>query len=165
MRTGLLEPDLQGELDRAVARIATDRHHLRRLGISVEAEAHAGFIGAELIQPAGRLYLPHPAGFGALILAVWSGEPPSALATRGDGVLLDLLAFNTGEPGRWWRRMGIADAVLGAENYHVALDTGRPIALHPHPLAWLQAECRGACPVEWLERCRSAPAASWAEAA
>jgi hypothetical protein len=165
LSAGLLEPDLRRELDAAVANIASDRHHLRRLGISLKAEARAGFIGTETIAAVGRLYHPDPAGFGALVIGVWSDEPPSALASRDDAVLMDLLAFNTSDPDRWWRRVGVADAVLGVHLYHMALDTGRSITLHDNPLAWLRADCHGACPVEWIERCRPLAAETWGLAA
>lgn len=152
----LLETDLLAEYDQAVANIASDRHHLRDLGVTLEAEARAGFIGCDLIRTSGRLYWPDPAGFGALILGVWADEPPSVLAQTDNFVLMDLIAFNTTRPDRWWYRRAVQFAVLGAHHLHLAMDSGRSITLHDTPLQWLQAECRGAVLLEWCEWCRAA---------
>jgi hypothetical protein len=85
-----------------------------------------------------------------LALGVWFGSAPSIYCVVEEPWLSDVIAFRPEDPYRWWLRRGNG-GVLGEDNYLDALETGRPIMLHPHPLAWLQADCRGAVLLDDLE--------------
>lgn len=162
----VLEPDLLREWDRARDQLpGAARKRLRAVGVSLEAEMRAGGLGFERIATVGGSYLPDPAGFGALIIPVYSGEPPSIYGGDIATPLVDMVALRTEAPDRWWRRAGTVYAVLNLHLLDLAHATGRSITLHPDPLSWLRAECCGACLVEWLEACAVAAAAEPLEAA
>ncbi len=83
------------------------------------------FVGAANIRPSDGLYEPDPNGMPAWIIPIIDGE------------VVDLLAWTTDCPARWWTRTG-AHWALGAD----ALDRlwlGKPLRAFKTPLAWLQA--------------------------
>ncbi len=138
--------DLAAEFDIAW-RNRTDNHraHLAEAGITFEAMLRAGDLGVERIAYAGRLYTPSPAGFPAVILAIWSPAPPSIYCAIEDPEILDLIAFRTDDPGRWWHRIGEPDLILGEDHYLDSIETGVPITVFDSPVAWLRGNCAGAC--------------------
>lgn len=69
-----------------------------------------------------------------------------------DGALVDLLAFEPRDPRGWLLRTGNGQA-LGEDRISDAIASmGWPdpptLVLHPNPLEWLKADCRGACVVD-----------------
>ncbi len=138
------EADLAAEFDIAW-RNRTDNHraHLAEAGITFEAMLRAGDLGVERIAYAGRLYTPSPAGFPAVILAIWSPAPPSIYCAIEDPEILDLITFRTDDPGRWWHRIGEPDLILGEDRYLDATQTGAPLKVFESPVAWLRGGCGG----------------------
>jgi hypothetical protein len=93
---------------------------------------------ARIAATKGGTYSPDPDGELALIVPAYEGD-----------VLVDLVAFKSSEPERWWLRTGNGWA-LGLE---YVLDPylwhGETAELHKTPLAWLQGGCTGLCVVDW----------------
>ena len=121
------------------------RQHLADVGITFQAMLRAGDLGVERIATTGRLYMPAPDGFPALIMAIWSPAPPSIYCAIEDPEILDLIAFRTDDPGRWWHCIGEPDLILGEDRYLDATQTGAPLKVFDSPIAWLQGNCEGAC--------------------
>ncbi len=138
--------DLAAEFDRAYRnRTQAHRAHLADLGITFQAMLRAGDLGVERITAAGRLYTPAPAGFPAVILAIWSPAPPSIYCAVEDPDILDLLALRLDQPETWWQRTGEPDLILGEDHYLDSIETGVPITVFDSPVAWLRGNCAGAC--------------------
>jgi hypothetical protein len=149
----MMTVDLAAEFDQAYRnRSQEHRQHLAEAGITFEAMLRAGDLGVERVAAAGRLYMPSPDGFPAVILAIWSPAPPSIYCAVDDPEILDLIALRTDDPGRWWYRIGENDVDLGADHLDLAHAAGWPISLATTPLDWLRANCRGAC---LLDRCEA----------
>lgn len=129
--------ELRTEFHHAVERVE-QRHldHLQALGVTGAALVQAGLVGVELIRLAGDLYEPDPdAGSPAIVVPV--RDAPTVC-----GALVDLLAFYSGAPERWWPRLGSAP-ILGLEAVDLARHFDTPLSVHGSPLAWLIAECAG----------------------
>ena len=62
--------------------------------------------------------------------------------------IVDLIAWQSDSPGKWWTRRGIAP-VLGQEAIERAAHYGEALALHPTPLNWLVANRQGAVILDW----------------
>ena len=77
--------NLHAEFDLAYRnRSQEHRQHLADAGITFQAMLRAGDLGVERIDASGRLYMPSPNGFPAVILAIWSPAPAlAALASTG----------------------------------------------------------------------------------
>ncbi len=115
--------EVWAELSHARASVtpAQDRH-LHALGIPTEARL---MCGTARIQPEGKFYQPDD-GIMAVITPIIDG-----------GEVVDLLAWNTDCPARWWTRTG-AHWALGAD----ALDRlwlGDRLKVFRSPRSWLQA--------------------------
>lgn len=138
-----------------------DMKDLESLSITWRAQYRAGGVWFANVATCGRTFLFHPDGERMLVLGIWSGPAPSWWHPVGDLWLNDLIAFRPDDPGRWWYRTGNG-GVLGEDNLLLALETGYPITLQPDPLAWLQADCRGAVHLDDLDMRYGA---SWGAAA
>ncbi len=119
------------------------RKHLADAGITFQAMLSAGDLGVERIATTGRLYTPSPAGFPAIILAVWSPAPPSIYCAVEDPEILDLIAFRTDDPGRWWYRFSEPGLILGKDRYLDAIAEAAPLKVFESPVAWLRGDCDG----------------------
>ncbi len=174
MRLDLPAISLAAEFDLAYRkRTQEHRQHLADAGITFQAILRAGDLGVERINASGRLYMPSPTGFPALILAIWSPAPPSIYCAVDDPEILDLIALRTDDPGRWWYREGAQDLILGEDHYLDAITAQVPLKVFESPLAWLRGGCNGCvflgdCEARWsAERCAEDDAAlrAWWEAA
>ena len=124
--------------------------YLAQLGVSLAAQERAGGLALMKVTTCNALFMPYPAGRRMVIVPVWAGAAPSWFNLVEDPWLDDLVAFLPNDPGCCWWRIGNG-GILGADNYMLAVDTGRPITIHPHPLAWLRADCRGAAVLSPLD--------------
>ena len=66
-------------------------------------------------------------------------------------MLIDMLAWRPDDPTRWWCRLGDVGVVLGADNLDLAHTASLSISFATTPLDWLQADCRGACLLDYCE--------------
>ncbi len=138
--------DLIAEFDLAYRnRSQEHRQHLADAGITFQAMLRAGDLGVERIDASGRLYMPSPTGFPAVILAIWSPAAPSIYCAVEDLEIVDLIAFRTDDPGRWWYRMGEPGLILGEDHYLAAVTQEVRLKVFNGPFAWLQGNCEGAC--------------------
>jgi len=117
--------------------------HLEALGVPRETLwlGPAAF-GFSTIEIDGEHYRPDASGFPAVIVPV--SEIENGLLTG----VVDLVAWRTSDPGKWWIRRGIAP-VLGKESIERAAHYGEPLALHASPLDWLRANRQGAVVLNW----------------
>lgn len=129
-----------GLTERQLARLA-------ELGVSPLAQELAGGVWFERVATAGRLYTPDPAGQVFLLVPVWHGSAPSFFCEVDEPLLSDLVAFRTMEPERFYYRTGNA----GFLGYGAYWDFRGTVALHCHPLDWLQGGAVGACDLERVE--------------
>ena len=96
-------------------------------------------VGVTKVRPSGSLYEPDPDGTAAWIVPCMDG---------GDTV--DLLAFKSDEPGRWWLRLG-ACPLLGADALN-DLWLGQRLRIHRTPLGWLAGtDAAGVVVLRWTE--------------
>ncbi len=136
--------NLAAEFDNAYRnRSQEHRQHMADAGITFQAMLRAGDLGVERIDASGRLYMPSPTGFPAVILAIWSPAPPSIYCAVEDPKTLDLIALRTDDPGRWWYRMGEPGLILGEDHYLAAVTEGVPLKVFDSPLDWLRGDCNG----------------------
>ncbi len=136
--------NLESEFDCAWRnRTQEHREHLAAAGVTFESMLRAGDLGVERIATTGRLYMPAPNGFPAVILAVWDPAPPSIYCAVESPVILDLLALRLDQPETWWRRVGEPYLVLGEDRYLEAIATSAPLTAFDSPLTWLQGGCDG----------------------
>ena len=127
------------------------RKQLADAGITFQAMLRAGDLGVARIATTGRLYMPSPTGFPAVILAVWYPAAPSIYTAVETPEILDLIAFRPDQPETWWYCIGEPGLILGSDNLDLAHATGWPISFATTPLDWLQADCRGACLLDHCE--------------
>ena len=136
--------DLDAEFDLAWRnRSQEHRQHLADAGINPQTMRRAGDLGVERINASGRLYMPSPTGFPAIILAIWSPAPPSIYCAVDDPEIIDLIALRTDDPSRWWYRIGGPGLILGENHYLDAIGTGAQLKVFESPLAWLHDGCDG----------------------
>ena len=128
----------------------TGRHirQLTEVGVTSAAWIRAGHLATPRISTAGRLFTADPFGHPAFVLPVYHGEPVGELNPDPFVPLRDLLAFRIEEPERWWLRIGAPHLVLGMDQFVEAMEFGGYVAICPTPLAWLQADCEGFCPLD-----------------
>ena len=124
---------------------AGDLRLLAQHGVAREAIHRAGGLAVARIDTGGRLWAPEPAGTPAFILPVWDGPAPSIYCGVENPMLIDMIAWRPDDARRWWCRQDDFDSALGADHLDLAHTENRPISLHQTPLQWLQADCRGAC--------------------
>ena len=110
---------------RAVLATPTPEQDQELIALGVPADI-TSFIGAVEIRPSDGLYEPDP-----------GGEPAWVIPCFHDNETVDLLAFKSDEPSRWWLRLG-ACAFLGGDALgDVVMD--EPVRVFRTPLTWLQA--------------------------
>jgi hypothetical protein len=71
-----------------------------------------------------------------------------AAVTLDDDVV-DLVAFDPCEPGKWYLRTGDQCPVLGANQLRYAAMTGGTIRVYPDPSSWLLAKRDGFVVLDW----------------
>jgi hypothetical protein len=125
--------------------------HVLALGVSPEAIAGLGTrqmpFGVERIgtDDAGRWW-PDPEGKPAVVVPVieW-------------GELIDIVAFRSSQPARWWWRVGCG-SILGADVMERSVWPGDKLLVVGTPLAWIAAEGQACCILDWgLPDCEVAP--------
>lgn len=140
--------DLLAEMEAAAERVHLPHlERLRALGVSYDA---LGALGQdEHTIGAGHAVL----GTDGLFEPVEHGEPVVIQAVNddlgrelGEVGLIDLIAWRTDEPERWWWRCGSAWA-LGHEL--LALDNGEPVPVVATPCAWLASAGKALCLLDW----------------
>lgn len=115
---------------------------LRALGVSPAALATLGArqlpFGALMIETddAGRWW-PDDAGFPAMVVPV---------VERGEEI--DIIAFRTDAPARWWWRVGIA-AMLGADLLDLTFLPGDRLHVVSTPIGWIAAAGEAVCILDW----------------
>ena len=140
----MLSAFLESEFDLAYRnRNQEHRQHLAGAGITFQAMLRAGDFGVARIATTGRLYVPSPTGFPAVILAIWSPAPPSIYCTVDDPEIVDLIALRTDDPGRWWYRLGEPGLILGEDRYLGAIERDMLFKVFESPVAWLRGGCGG----------------------
>ena len=123
-------------------------------------ESHQDWLGAHGVSPVA-IYCPFPRLHGhfgvcraqfneALYEPAPDGDPVIVMGVteHPDDALVDLVAFKPSDPSRWWLRLGNA-VLLGLHNVRLAHFEQVPVEVHATPLAWLQADCRGCCVLDW----------------
>jgi len=103
-------------------------------------------VGLQRIEPGGYLYQPAEHGELALAVPVYTGPMPSFMTPADESELIDLVAFQISNPGRWWRRTGVVD-YLGEHLIRSSVTWNRPLRVFETPLDWLKAYCQGVCPL------------------
>lgn len=121
----------------------TDMQMFRSVGIPAPELYAAGLVGAACIEVA-RNNSWQPVESGRRCIIVPAVE---------HGIILDLIAFNPGDPDAWCSRVGNAWA-LGMDDITAARDAWKTLFIHPTPLDWLRSGGRGACVVEWTHEAR-----------
>ena len=82
-----MRTNLAAEFDLAWRNLTQEhREHLADAGSTFRAMLRAGDLGVQRIATLGRLYAPSPAGFPAVILAVWYPAAPSIYTLGASGV-------------------------------------------------------------------------------
>lgn len=140
--------DLLGEMEAAASRVRLPHlERLRSLGITYAALSALGIV--EHTVGVGRAAL-HDDG---LFEPLGEGEPVVVQAVHddlnrqlGEAGIIDLIAWRTQEPRRWWWRCGTAWA-LGHEM--LVEHSGDPVAVVSTPAEWLAASGRAICLLDW----------------
>lgn len=73
------------------------------------------------------------AGHAAVVIAIHDEH----------GEIADLIAWRSDQPGRWWRRLGMA-TFAGESAVREAAFFRHPLKVYVSPLSWLQSGCNGA---------------------
>lgn len=140
--------DLLAEMEAAAAMIRLPHlQRLRALGVPYEALAALGqdehTIGVQRAL-LGSDGLFEPAEHGELVVVQAVNDDLGR--ELGEVGLIDLIAWRTDEPERWWWRCGTAWA-LGHEL--LLLDDGEPVPVVATPCAWLAAAGNAVCILDW----------------
>lgn len=140
--------DLLAEMEAAAAHVR--RPHLERLrclGVpyaslaALGRDEHTIGVGRAVLRDDG-LWEPSDKGEPVVVQAVCDGVGREL----GDAGLIDLIAWRTSEPERWWWRCGTAWA-LGHEL--LDLDNGEPVLVVATPAQWLSVAGVAVCPLDW----------------
>jgi hypothetical protein len=134
---------LQNDLDRALSNTRTAHiDHVRALGASPAAIVTLGSrqlpFGVERIDvdDAGRWW-PAETGKPALVVPVIErGEP------------IDIVAFRSSQPARWWWRIGVG-GLLGHDVLNRDIWPGDELAVVSTPIAWISAAGEAVCILDW----------------
>ena len=134
---------LADDLDRALSNTRTIHiDHVRALGASPEAIVTLGSrqlpFGVDRIDvdDAGRWW-PDEAGKPALVVPVIErGEP------------IDIVAFRSNQPARWWWRIGIG-GLLGSDVLNRNVWPGDELRVVSTPIAWICAAGEAVCILDW----------------
>lgn len=128
--------DLEREFDTAVSDVR--QPHLDRLqslgvppaAIAAVGQRHPAFGVIQAEGEANGFYQP-AGGLLHVVMPIYEG-----------GSLIDLVAWRSGEPHRWWLRTGLG-WMLNADACLCSRWDGHKLALHSTPLAWLQSASGG----------------------
>jgi hypothetical protein len=132
--------DLESEFRAAVAR-------LLRAGCMLPGDLCLYLsVGTQRIEPDGHLYQPTHDGQLVLVVPVYTGPMPSFITPADNSELVDIVAFQISEPGRWWRRTGLAN-YLGEHLIRSSVTWNRPLRVFETPLDWMKGYCQGVCPL------------------
>jgi hypothetical protein len=132
--------DLRSELAAAESAVRQQHlDHIRALGVAPATVAELGrdfpSFGVATIEMRRDTYAPGP-GPAAFVHPVVA-----------DGAIVDLLAWRSLQPERWWLRLGVAWA-LGIDNL-TRHDLAEPLRIADTPLNWLRGGARGICIVDY----------------
>jgi hypothetical protein len=113
---------------------------VRHLGITGQAILNAGaaLTTGNVRALAGNYFEPTDDGGVEVVLVPVVQEV----------MVIDVAAFQPSQPERWRLRTGLG-VFLGESAIETAKFRDEPLVLHPTPLAWLHAECQGACVIDW----------------
>ena len=84
-------------------------------------------------------------------MAVWLPAPPSIYTVVESPEILDLIAFRTDAPDKWWYRVGEPGLILGEDRYLDAIDRDMPLNVFESPVAWLLDDCNGSVILDDVE--------------
>lgn len=134
--------DLEAELDAAVSRVRNvhlDR--LRALGVSPSIIADVGTrqppFGVVMAEADGDgLYVPSD-GPAFIVQPIYEA-----------GGLIDLVAWRSLQPDRWWLRTGLGWLLNGDECLYGGWD-GHLLSLFSTPLDWLRSGATGSVVLDW----------------
>jgi len=135
--------DLEAELFSAAGRVRQPHlDRLRALGVSSSTIARLGachppFGVVEAEAMSNGTYLPG------------EGEPHIVQPVFQDGDLIDLVAWRSADPSRWWSRTGLG-WIIGHDGPLTGGwvdDDG--LTMHSTPLDWLRSGAAGVCVVDW----------------
>lgn len=139
----MADPELDGICARACANVRQAHiDRVRQYGVSPYALATLGerqlAFGAMTIDidDDGRWW-PDDDGFPAMVVPV---------IERGE--LLDVIAFRTVEPARWWWRIGVAE-MLGYDVLNCIVWPGDRLRVVSTPLDWIAAAGEAVCILDW----------------
>ncbi|MCT2559243.1 hypothetical protein N0B51_09625 [Tsuneonella sp. YG55] len=147
--------DLLAEMEAAASRVRLPHlERLRALGVPYESLGALGrdehtFGAGRAVLGSDGLFQPDEHGEPVVIQAV----NDDLVRKHGEVGLIDLIAWRTDEPARWWWRTGSAWA-LGFE----LLDGDEPVVVVATPCDWLAAAGRACCILDWSERSPAWPA-------
>jgi len=135
--------NLQADLDRSLANVRQSHiDHIRSLGVTPAAVASLGHrqlpFGVERIDvdDAGRWW-PDAEGKPALVVPVIE-----------HGETIDIIAFRSSQPARWWWRIGCG-SILGADVMERSVWPGDKLLVVGTPLAWIAAGGDACCILDW----------------
>lgn len=143
---------LARELDTSIAAM-TDAHRKELVGRGVAASLLAPpcpMVGTMRVRVFGDTWQPDESGSGVYVTPVIISGPLSPEATdpasvvRGDGDLVDLVAWRPDRPDRCATRCGAAEWLGAIEPQYCA---PAPVQIWRSPLNWLRAGCRGLVPL------------------
>lgn len=131
------------ERDLLAAQSNVRQSHIDRvldLGLTSEAVAKVGRnqlpFGVLRIATEKERWWPDPQGFWAMVVPVLE-----------NGREIDIVAFRTDQPTRWWWRIGCAP-FLGADLLHSLWDDG-PLRIAATPLDWLREGGEALTILDW----------------
>lgn len=135
--------DLAADCARASSNIR-QAHIDRLLALDVPPEALADLgtrqlpFGADCIgvDDSGRWW-PDPEGTSAIVLPVVE-----------HGEVIDIVAFRSSQPARWWWRAGCA-SMLGQDLLDRSVWPGDKLLVVGTPLAWIAAAGQACCILDW----------------
>lgn len=76
------------------------------------------------------------------------GFPAMVVPVRERGEDIDIVAFRTGAPARWWWRIGCA-AMLGADLLDLTFLPGDRLHVVSTPIGWIAAAGEAVCILDW----------------
>ncbi len=111
---------------------------------------------AKILTNANGTYRPDPNGEWAAILEV-KGFVPEPVGFAADGALvwddvyeiIDIVAWFTESPDRWWLRRGDMTPIVGVRELRIATDLGEPITVYETPQSWVLAGGDGVAILIW----------------
>lgn len=149
--------ELLAEMEAAASRVRLPHlERLRSLGVSYAALAALGMdehtfgVARAELRDDG-LFEPSDQGEPVVVEAVYD----DLNRQLGEAGIIDLIAWRTHEPQRWWWRCGTAWA-LGHEL--LVEHGGDPVPVVATPAYWLAASGRAICLLDWSDASQAWPA-------